>query len=64
MRKSNSESGVASHRWRGGHASAVAETRRNMIYALVEATGAVLCGGEPASGEDWNWPMHPRRDAA
>ncbi len=42
MRKSNSESGVASHRWRGGHASAVAETRRNMIYALVEATGAVL----------------------
>ena len=33
---------LASHRWRGGHASAVAETRRNMIYALVEATGAVL----------------------
>ena len=35
-----------------------------MIYALVEATGAVLCGGEPAPGEDWNWPMHRRRDAA
>ena len=33
---------LASHRWRGGHASAVAETRRNMIHALVEATGAVL----------------------
>ena len=33
---------LASHRWRGGHASAVAETRRNMISALVEATGAVL----------------------
>jgi hypothetical protein len=46
VRKSNSESGafeLASHRWRGGHDSAVAETRRdNLMYALVEATGAVL----------------------
>ena len=35
--------GLASRRWRGGHNSAVAETRLdNLIYAQVQTSGVVL----------------------